>query len=329
MSLEVLAVPELGKPESFYGLVGKYSIETRVDLTSVDVGQPIELTIKVGGGGVNYLKPVRWPKLEDVDELADNFRISDEREDGVVLGLKKVFRTTIRAENDSVVRIPPIPLAYFDADKGKYVITESAAIALDVRPSEVVTFEDAELMGGSGASHEVEAVKKGISANYEDIKLVSEEFSPAAGLVRGGFAAVWAIPLAGFLVSAVVRVLTYRDEKSVARKRRRQALRKAVGRLKHARGLGKADFEKSGRGAVAVAMREYLGDRFGKTAGSLTGMDCERVVLEETGDGEMAKRYREIMEGFEASSYSGGARGSDVEDVDGIIELLKAVEKKV
>ncbi|MBW8034898.1 MAG: protein BatD, partial [Planctomycetes bacterium] len=323
----VLAVPQLGKPESLYGLVGKYSIETSVDPTSVDVGQPIELTIKVGG--VNYLKPVRWPKLEDVDELANNFRISSEREDGVVAGAVKVFKRTIRAENDSVVRIPPIPLAYFDVDKGEYVITESAAIALEVRPSKVFTFADAELMGGSTASREVEAVKKGISANYEDIKLVSEAFSPVAGLVQGGFAAVWAIPLAGFFVSAIVKVLTYRDAKSVARKKRRQALRKAVGRLKYARGLGKADFEKSGRGAVAAAMREYVGDRFGKTAGSLTGMDCERVVLEETGDGEMANRYREIMEGFEASSYSGGARGGDVEDVDGIIELLKAIEKKV
>jgi len=130
-------------------------------------------------------------------------------------------------------------------------------------------------------------------------------------------------------VSGVVRFLTYRDEKSVARKRRRQALRKAVGQLKHARSLGKANFEKSGRGSVAAAMREYVGDRFGKTAGSLTGMDCERIVLEATGDVEMAKRYRAIMEGFEASSYSGGARGRDVEDVYGIIELLKSVEKKV
>jgi len=182
MSLEVLAVPDDGKPESFYGLVGKYNIETRVDVTSVDVGQPIELTIKVGGS--NYLKPVRWAQLEDVEELSDNFRISDEREDGVVLGQKKVFKTTIRASNDSVVRVPPIPLAYFDADKCKCLITESDAIALDVRASEVVTFEDAELMGVSSASREVEAIKKGISANYEDIKLVSEEFSPAVGLVR-------------------------------------------------------------------------------------------------------------------------------------------------
>ncbi len=324
--LEVMALPESGKPASFYGLVGRYSIETSSDLTSVDVGQPIELTIRVGGS--NYLKPVQWPRLEDVDELTDNFRVSDEREDGVVEGEKKIFKTTIRAENDSVVRIPPIPLTYFDVDKGKYVVTESAAIDLDVRPSEVFTFADVEMMGVGKINHEVEAVKKGISANYEDVKLVSEEFLPVAGLVRSGFAVVWAVPLAGFFVSAVVRILTYRDEKSVARKRRRQALRKSVRSLKHVRGLGKDDFEKSGRDAVAGAMRQYVGDRFDKTVGSLTGMDCERIVFEETGDGEMAKRYRELIEGFEASCYSGGSRGGDVGDVDGIIELMKSVEKK-
>lgn len=325
--LKVIEVPQEGKPEFFYGLVGKYSIHTLSDLTSVDVGQPIELTIRIGGR--NYLKPVRWPKLEEIDELAENFRVSDEREDGVILGLKKVFKTMIRAQNDSVERIPPIPLAYFDVDEGKYVIVESDPIELDVRHSEVVTFEDAEMLGVGKANRQIEAIKKGISANFEDVELVSEDFSPIAGLVSGGFAAVWGIPLAGFVMSLIFKIATYRDEKSVARKRRRQALNKAVGRLKHVRGLGKAEFEKSGKGAIAAAMREYVGDRFAKTAGSLTGMDCQRVVLEATADEEMAKRYREIMEGFEASSYSPGARGGDVGDVEGIIELLKAVEKKV
>ena len=325
--VEVLAVPDEGKPGSFYGLVGKYAILTSADITKVDVGQPIELTIRVGGE--NYPKPIRWPQLEEVGELAENFRVSDEREDGVVKGSEKVFKTTIRAANDSVVRIPPIPLAYFDVEKEKYVTTESKAIELDVRHSEVVTFADAEMMGVSAANREVEAIKKGMAANYEEIKLVSEAFSPVGALVGGGFGLIWFVPFAGFVVSLVVKASTYRDENRIARKRRRQALGKAVGHLKQIESLSASDLEREGRGLVSVAMRQYVGDRFDKTAGSLTGMDCEGIIAEAGCGEDLAGRWREVMEECEASAYSGMSGCLDAGRVREVIEMIRDIEKAV
>lgn len=325
--LEVLPVPEEGKPSSFYGLVGKYRISTSSDITQVDVGQPIELTISIGGK--NYLTPVRWPKLEEIVELSDNFRISGERDDGVVKGFEKVFKTTIRAANDSVSRIPPISLSYFDVDKEKYVTTESSPIALEVRFSEVVTFADAEMAGIVSINRDVEAVKKGMAANYEDMDLVSEEFSPVGALVSGGFALIWFVPFAGFVISAVIKAVTYRDEKRVARKRRRQALGRAVRQLKKSGSLSVADFEREGRGLVAAAMRQYVGERFDKTAGSLTGTDCDRIIAQETCDAELAGRWRQVLEECEAAAYSGMSGGLDAGRVGQVIEMVCGIEKAV
>lgn len=325
--VEVLPVPEEGKPASFYGLVGKYSIQTSANITNVDVGQPIELTIRIGSE--DYLKPVLWPRLEDVGELSENFRISEEREDGVVEGAAKVFKTTIRAVKDSVNRIPPIPLSYFDVEKGKYVTMESKEIALNVRHSDVVTFADAEMIGSVNMNHEVEAVKKGMAANYDDINLVSEEFSPLAALVSGGAGLIWFVPFAGFAVSLIVKAATYRDENRIARKRRRQALGKAVGQLKKVVSLSAADLERQGRDLVAAAMRQYVGDRFDKTAGSLTGMDCERIIAEATCSKEAAGHYREVMEECEASAYSGMGGDLDAGRVREVIEMLCSIDKAV
>ena len=57
LKLTVLPLPEEGKPSGFYGLVGQYTISASATPTKVNVGDPITLTVKVGGG--KYLKPVQ------------------------------------------------------------------------------------------------------------------------------------------------------------------------------------------------------------------------------------------------------------------------------
>ena len=71
LKLTVLSVPEQGKPAGFYGLVGRYTISAAAAPTKVNVGDPITLTIKIGGS--KYLKPVQWPELEGLEELTGNF----------------------------------------------------------------------------------------------------------------------------------------------------------------------------------------------------------------------------------------------------------------
>ena len=77
LKLTVLPLPEQGKPEGFYGLVGRYTIEASATPTQVSVGDPITLIIKIGGS--RYLKPVQWPELEKVAELARNFKIPSQK----------------------------------------------------------------------------------------------------------------------------------------------------------------------------------------------------------------------------------------------------------
>lgn len=73
LKLTVLPLPEQGKPDGFYGLVGRYTISASAAPTRVNVGDPITLKIKISGG--KYLKPVKWPALEQIPELANNFKI--------------------------------------------------------------------------------------------------------------------------------------------------------------------------------------------------------------------------------------------------------------
>lgn len=104
LTLTVLPLPEQGKPESFYGLVGQYTISASAKpTTDVYMGDPITLTIKIGGS--KYLKPVRWPMLEKVPELASNFLIPSQKASPVIANDSKTFTQTIRPVRNETVNI--------------------------------------------------------------------------------------------------------------------------------------------------------------------------------------------------------------------------------
>ncbi len=299
VELNVLPLPETGRPPQFYGLVGRYTISALASPVKVNVGDPITLTIRVGGSP--YLTPVQWPALEQVPELAANFRIPAERASPVVEGGYKVFTQTIRANNDAVTAIPPIPLAYFDSQRGEYVTVRTEPIKLDVAPSKVLTTADVEGTAAGPVNREVEAVRKGLSANYYGPELlVNQSFSLLSAALSPAYAALWSIPLAVLLVSTVARLASRTSPESVARKRQSQAATAAMRRLDEA-----LDANARGRHPLLLlALKQYIGDRFDRVAASLTADDCYHAIVESTGDTERAARFRELIAACEAARYA-------------------------
>jgi hypothetical protein len=71
-----------------------------------------------------------------------------------------------------------------------------------------------------------------------------------------------------------------------------------------------------------------VGDRFDRTAGSLTADDCHGIVRAATGDAELAGRFRDKIAESEAARYASiGARVDSVQ-IEEAIELVQRVEEK-
>jgi hypothetical protein len=322
LDLTVLPLPEEGKPAEFYGLVGRYTIQASASPTEVSVGDPITLSIKVGGG--EYLKPVRWPALEQVPELAANFKIPSQKASPTIVDGFKVFTQTIRANNDTVTEIPSIPLAYFNAETGKYARAETEPIKLDVAPTKILTNADLEGADFVPVNREVEAIKKGLSANYEDLEVLKDmSFSPLAALASPGYAILCGAPLLAFASSIFIRLFAHTSPEKAAAKRRRQACSKARGQLKR---ISSANPERQSELLVG-AMKQYIGDRFDKTAGSLTGDDCYDTIIASTDDATAADKYRETITDFEAARYASLEVSITSERIKEVIELIRLIEK--
>ncbi|MBN2314234.1 MAG: protein BatD [Sedimentisphaerales bacterium] len=342
LNLDVLPLPQEGKPSEFYGLVGQYTISASAAPTKVNVGDPITLTIKIGGS--NYLKPVQWPELEQVPELANNFKIPTQKASPTIENGFKVFTQTIRANNDKVTRIPPIPLATFDVQEGKYITTRTEPIKLDVAPTKVLTSADLEGADFVPVNREIEAIKKGLSANYDDLDaLKNMSFSPMAAIVHPGYVVLWGVPLIGLISSLFIKLSRHTSPEKIAARRRRQACGKAIGQLREKRvegvppsNRGQACLERSRGDArdtiqqnefLVSIMKQYIGDRFDKTAGSLTPDDCYEVIKTETNDAQTAGQYRDIIATFEAGRYASIEVHIDANKIEEVIGLIRDIEK--
>jgi len=332
VELNVRPLPEAGKPPQFYGLVGPYTISASAAPTQVNVGDPITLTIRVGGNP--FLKPVQWPALEQVPELAAGFKIPAEKASPVLEGGCKVFTQTLRANRDTVTQIPAIPLAYFDPAKGAYVVARTEPIPLQVAPTKVLTNVDVE--GTAAAvpvSRDVEAIRKGLSANYYGPEVLEHQtLSVLAILTRPIQVALWSIPLAGLVVSAAVRLAGRTSPETLARKRRRRAAAVALAQLKKLEVLCSRSAVPSQQSAshelLLSALKNYVGDRFDKVAGSLTADDCGRALAEATGDAVTAGRCKELIDACEAARYAPLQAGIGPDQVREAIGLIQAVEKQ-
>jgi hypothetical protein len=342
LELQVLPLPDESKPPQFYGLVGQYTISASATPTKVNVGDPITLTVKIGGS--KYLKPIQWPALENLPALADNFKIPTQKASPTIDSGFKVFTQTIRANNDKVTEIPPIPLAYFDADQGRYVTATTEPIILEVAPTKILTNADLEGSDFAPINREIEAIKKGLSANYESLDVMNDmSFSPLAALASPGYVVIWAVPLLGLISSFIIKILSHTSPEKIAARRRRQACGKALGQLKKLRVEGvppsnrgqdardtiQQNEQSKGRPAALVSiMKNYIGEKFDKTAGSLTPDDCYDAIIAATQDTKSADEYRAIVAGFEAGRYAPMEIKIDSDKVSQVSGLIRSIEKK-
>ncbi|RPG22480.1 MAG: hypothetical protein CBB69_000605 [Phycisphaera sp. TMED9] len=136
--IEVRPLPEEGRPATFTGAVGRFTVRASAEPREVSVGDPITLRYEVIEdpdaipGDLANLRP---PPLRDLEALAD-FRVPDDPTTGVVDGRAKTFTETLRPERDDITAIPAIPFVSFDPETGRYVTASSEPIRITVKASE-------------------------------------------------------------------------------------------------------------------------------------------------------------------------------------------------
>lgn len=300
--IHIKSLPTAGRPASFTGLVGVYSIATQATPTKVHIGDPITLTILVTGPP--YLDNVELPPLRQLPAFQAGFKIPDERAEGQVQGRSKVFTQTIRAKRTSVTRIPPVELSFFNTETGRYETARSEAIPLTVEKTKIITAQDAEggIMPAVGS--ELTSQNKGIAQNYEGRDALQPQ-TPIRGywaLTRAWLLLLLLPPL--FFGLYLLGYLVQRQrQKDPAGLKARKALPLF---LKEIRQLPAAPDEAAYL-QLASALRRYLGSRLQQNAVAITYADVEACLVDKGVPAAVCDALRTLFDVCEAARYGGAA----------------------
>ena len=132
LTFTVKDAPEEGRPDSYNGLVGNFSVKATLAPQKAKVGDPMTLTLTITGRGT--LADAVAPKIAALPGAEGRFKVYDATEktdDGSIS-----FTYGIRPLAVGNEPFPPIPVSYFDVNTGRYETVATKPLPIEVGKAE-------------------------------------------------------------------------------------------------------------------------------------------------------------------------------------------------
>lgn len=132
--INVLPLPQTGKPESFSGAIGDFSIQVSTDANDSRVGEPIMLSLKVSGSG-NFDR-INGPTLPE-SATWRNYEPESTMEASPanpLAGVKR-FDYVFIPQQAGKQSLPEVKFSFFDPEEKKYIELSAPPISVEVKPS--------------------------------------------------------------------------------------------------------------------------------------------------------------------------------------------------
>ena len=322
LDLQVLPLPEMGRPAGFSGLVGTYQIESRLVPSEIKAGESATLTIVLKGrGNVNRIPDLEMPELPGTKVYADQPVFETEVETDGLSGTK-TMKWAIVPEKEGPYKIPPLSVSFFDTTVEQYREVKTASLSLSVLPGRTEQVHASR--NGEGDKILEGAPKQAIKELGRDILPIhtsSKSLSPNFRLRPGG-GAFWLVTLVPFFVYSIAFCGMKFKRKSVeamAVTRARKAAKTFTKQWRRGR---------LSAGPMAEAIRQYLNERFNLSLGSLTPKEAAQILKSNGVSPDTAKELQAVLHRIENAVYTG--RGQDSCEVGGDIpRLIKQIEKEI
>lgn len=295
--IEVLPIPETGRPSPYYGGVGRFQIEANLDRTSVKVGGSVKLTFTVRGEG--NLEFLRVPELDPLKGFHKRGQTEkrDQQHVQVVYDLSPT--------DPAITEVPGIEWNWFDTTPGveKFVETKTRPIPLQVRP-----LENGETMTALPGTAETRPVVPGVDDIFDLRPVDGSMTAPGRSGPAWSWIAVIGPWLLVLLLAFLIRFQRARRADPLGR-----AARSAAGRCERALRTGTAPVD---------ALVQYLADRLGVNAAAVIGPDLQPRLVAAGLQAELAAEAAGAVERGTAGRYGGGA----ALDAASVRELVRRLE---
>jgi hypothetical protein len=272
LPIEVRPLPTNNVPADFNGAVGSYSMNLALSTNAVTVGDPITLTVQIGGHG-----PIESLTLSSMDKWRD-FKVYPaitkvETSDPFGLDGTKTFEQAIIPENADMKELPPVTFSFFDPEQKSYRTVTHAATPLIVRPGTSTPAQPTIVATPTPGLNEPKPAT--------DIVHIKSRLGTLAQIRSPLIQQTWFVALQGVPLLAWLSVLLWRKRaESLANnprlRRRRQVAEIIRGGLAELRRLAAANQAEEFFATTFRLLQEQLGERLDLPASAIT----EAVVEE-------------------------------------------------
>ena len=323
LKINVLPLPGNGKPESFNGVVGDFTLNSSIDKNRTKANEPVSLKINIRGNGNIKLVDVSEVNLPPGVEKYDP-KVSEEINRTNKISGKKTIEYLIVPRTPGAKKIPGIAFSFFNPIKKSYVTLNTDTYTIEVEQGDRVFEPDI-----SGL-------------NKEDIKLLSEDIhyiktsdadlSKKNELIfRFGFWAAVGLPLIALIGLVAFKK---RDEKLAANVqllRYQKAQKVAKNRLKIARSLMVANQDKAFYTELSQALFGYLEDKLHIPKSEFS---VDRAVFElqkRNIDQNIVDRVQKVVQRCEYVRFAPSSDGTDTMNnmYNQLSDLIIDIEKSI
>ncbi len=290
VEIEVLPLPEEGKPANFSGAVGNFSIAASVDRAQVKTNEAI--TLKVSARGAGNIKVLPQPQID----LPADFEVYDPKVSEKIdysndqISGSKTWEFVIVPRFQGSHEIKPVTLSYFDPRAKAYRVASTAPIALTVEKGAA----DYAAPAGSGVS------KEDVRLLGQDIRFIAKATLPFRQIGETLYAQPWFLMAAAAPLLALLLAFFYErhQEKlstNIAYARSRKAGSLAQKQLAAAKKLLQKNEEKNFYAEVQRALMGFLGNKLNIAEAGLITSEVEQMLKEKQVDAETISRYLDCL----------------------------------
>ena len=322
LELQVEPLPLQGRPKSFSGLVGDFTIRAGIEPLRLKAGESATLTVRVEGrGNINRIPDMQMPEMKEIKVYADEPVLTPETDAAGIRG-SKTMKWALVPEKEGSYTIPPLTVPFFDAKKGQYQRLETTPFHLTV------------LAGKESRSVKIsigESATSGLSPVKQDVKEIGHDILPlhdsmrSLGLMQGGQKGTflpWTILiLPGFFYGFALAVL--RIKRSSIRSAHVQKAKKAAGKA-----IRKCRMEASDAECLILTVRDYFNDRFGLEMAAITADDVISLLRGKRVPPDMALKLSSLLKQLESAVYTGHDQAGDQIGTE-IAACIKQIEREI
>ncbi len=289
ITVNVLPLPEEGKPADFSGAVGRFNMTAKISKDSVKANEAVTLTVRISGTG--NIKMLPEPKLAVPPDFERYEPKITEKINRTATGVHgyKTFEYVLIPRFPGEQKIAPISFSYFNPARKIYQTVHSPEFEVHVKPGA----ESVVSLGEGLSKEDVQLIGK-------DIRFIKTQPPEFRKINRFFYktAFFWLIVFFPLIVlGGTFGYKRYQDrlKENVAFARSQRANQVARKRLQNAKKVLAVDTQKEFFAEISKGLLGFLGDKFNlPTAGIMTD-EVEKLMRERRVDEETIRSYLDCL----------------------------------